>query len=58
MSDDPVGFVAVDADRLCGGCAFWKKGCRNDEARCCPSQRKDGRTVIFVPAEKRAEEDS
>lgn len=57
MGDDPAGFTAVPANCLCGGCAFWKKGCRNEEARCCPSQRKDGRTVIFV-AERQPEEGS
>lgn len=46
-SDAPPGYVAVAATLLCGGCKFWKHHCRNDDARCCPSQRVDQSLVIF-----------
>jgi hypothetical protein len=46
--DEVPNYKAVDATMLCGGCAFWKRGCRNEEVNCCPSDRKDKRLVIFI----------
>lgn len=46
----PEGFIAIPAAALCGGCAFWKKCRKNNEPediKCCPSERKDGKLVIF-----------
>ena len=48
QSQTPEGFTAIPATMLCGGCAFWKRGCRNEEALCCPSQRKDNTLVVFT----------
>ncbi len=45
--DAPPGYRAQEAVMLCGGCAFWKHGCRNEAARCCRGQRADGMLVVF-----------
>ena len=47
--DAPLGHKAIIATMLCGKCKFIKKDCVNMPwLNCCPSQRDDGRMVIFV----------
>ena len=51
-NEAPEGFVAVECEVGCDGCAFIAEDCRR--IACNPSQRNDGYCVIFVKRDGKA----